>query len=284
MPWLGNFCKKYRILFSLLITQYSLSGCSHILMSSNIERANLIAIDGSMTIRQVSTSQFIYTTFLKISKPGAPLIVFIEGDGFSWITKKQPSDNPTPLNPVGLKLAVDASKHLQESNVLYLARPCQFTSFVTDRACKSDFWTHARYSEVVVHSSNEVIDQIVSDHKLNGIHIIGYSGGAALGALISSRRIDMLSFNSVAGNLDPEALNQFHGVSALQDSLNPIDVAKDIAYLPQMHWVGGQDKIIPTQIAQNWFKNSNQDKGVQIIFIKDATHTEGWPNLSHFFY
>lgn len=241
-----------------------------------------MARDGGMVMRQVSTSQFIYTTFLKLSKPDAPLLVFIEGDGFSWKTKKQPSNNPTPFNPVGLKLAVDASKNLHESNVLYLARPCQFTSLVTDQACKSDFWTHARYAEVVVHSSNEVIDQIVSEYKLNGVHIIGYSGGAALGALIASRRIDMLSFNSVAGNLDPQALNQFHGVSALHGSLNPIDVAKDIAYLPQMHWVGGQDKVVPIQIAQNWFKNSNQDERIRIIFIKNATHSEGWPRLYHF--
>ena len=48
--------------------------------------------------------------------------VYIEGDGYAWATTTDPSDDPTPINPLALRLAaVDDAP-----NVLYLARPCQF--------------------------------------------------------------------------------------------------------------------------------------------------------------
>jgi hypothetical protein len=49
------------------------------------------------------------------------LTVYIEGDGFAWLSRSQASYDPSPLNPVGLELAL---RHpLGES--AYLARTCQ---------------------------------------------------------------------------------------------------------------------------------------------------------------
>ena len=93
-----------------------------------------------------------------------------------------------------------------------------------------------------------------------------------MGALIAARRIDMLSFNSIAGNLDPEILNAYHHVSPLYDSLNFTDIAKDIAYLPQRHWVGGRDQFVPYQIAENWRRKSGSPEGLKIISYKSSKH------------
>ena len=56
--------------------------------------------------------------------PGNDLVVYIEGDGSAWISHRVPSDDPTPKDPLAFRLAVmdPAPK------VLYLGRPCQFTS------------------------------------------------------------------------------------------------------------------------------------------------------------
>ena len=37
---------------------------------------------------------------------GPVLTVYLEGDGFAWATPSRPSFNPTPGDPVGLKLAL----------------------------------------------------------------------------------------------------------------------------------------------------------------------------------
>ncbi|MDA9667740.1 hypothetical protein N9T45_02775, partial [Candidatus Pelagibacter sp.] len=50
------------------------------------------------------------------------VVVYIEGDGLSWIDRFTPSSDPTPKNPLAFKLA----KLDQNQNVIYLARPCQY--------------------------------------------------------------------------------------------------------------------------------------------------------------
>ena len=50
------------------------------------------------------------------------VVVYIEGDGLSWIDRFTPSSDPTPKNPLAFKLA----KLDPNQNVIYLARPCQY--------------------------------------------------------------------------------------------------------------------------------------------------------------
>ncbi|MGA1373146.1 MAG: alpha/beta hydrolase, partial [Pseudomonadales bacterium] len=39
-------------------------------------------------------------------RAGGNLTIYIEGDGFAWATASQPSTDPTPINPVALRLAL----------------------------------------------------------------------------------------------------------------------------------------------------------------------------------
>lgn len=63
---------------------------------------------------------------------GDVLRVYIEGDGHAWQSRTRPSADPTPHNPVGLRLALaDPSP----APLLYLARPCQYARGEVLRHC-----------------------------------------------------------------------------------------------------------------------------------------------------
>lgn len=54
------------------------------------------------------------------------LTIYIEGDGLAWINRSSPSADPTPTDPIALKLALAQP----EGNAVYLARPCQYAGAV----------------------------------------------------------------------------------------------------------------------------------------------------------
>ncbi|MDY7036230.1 MAG: hypothetical protein SV375_08745 [Thermodesulfobacteriota bacterium] len=87
--------------------------------------------------------------------PGADLFIYIEGDGRAWIRRHAPSSDPTPKDPLALRLAIidPAPK------VLYLGRPCQYTSRNTVRGCHRRFWTISRFSQSVVEAMDSALTQ-----------------------------------------------------------------------------------------------------------------------------
>lgn len=195
--------------------------------------------------------------------------VYIEGDGNSWKTRYQVSDNPTPKNPLSLKLAMQDT----HKNVIYLARTCQY--HFDKEKCKSRYWSDARYSEEVIQSTNEILNQIKTRHPQARFLLIGFSGGGNIAALLSARRNDISGLITIAGNLDHDALNEYHRVSPMRDSLNAIHYATELKNIPQKHYAGSKDKIVPAWLAAK-YKQALNSPCVAIEAIKDNTHHKGW--------
>lgn len=195
--------------------------------------------------------------------------VYIEGDGNSWKTRYQVSDNPTPKNPLSLKLAMQDT----HKNVIYLARTCQY--HFDKEKCKSRYWSDARYSEEVIQSTNEILNQIKARLPHAHFLLIGFSGGGNIAALLSARRNDVSGLITIAGNLDHDALNEYHHVTPMRDSLNAIHYAKELKNIPQRHYVGSKDKIVPAWLATK-YKQKLDSSCVAIEVIKGNTHHQGW--------
>lgn len=135
-------------------------------------------------------------------------------------------------------------------NVIYLARPCQFVG--SDPACGVAYWTSWRYAEEVVSSMGEALDQAIAGLPGHGVHLVGYSGGGTIAALLAERRADVMSLRTIAGNLDVSTVNRHNRVSATPNSLNPIDNAASLTALPQIHWIGEDDNVVPPVVAQRF--------------------------------
>jgi hypothetical protein len=225
----------------------------------------------------ISTDKFTLTSFQKIEDLHRPIAIYIEGDGRTWVTRTKLSDDPTPKNPLALKLAfLDPS-----ANVAYLARPCQYTPLHLNKACSPIIWSEQRFSESVVHSMNQAIDVIKMNAKAKHIHLVGFSGGGAIAVLIAARRNDVLTLRTVAGDLDPDKLSQYHQTTPLKGSLNPTHVIPKLTLFPAHHFSGEKDPVVPNFIAEGFVNEMirNGSHCTRHTVLKEATHHEGWEKV-----
>ena len=246
----------------IIISLFVLTGCMNNLQDSyqGLDR------------KLVKSGQFYITTYQKITDPTKPYIFYIEGDGNAF-KNKRPTLNPTPHGLMMIKLAASDPR----ANIIYIARPCQYTPISLNYACNDHtYWTSKRLSNEAIDVINMVIDQ-VNDGK--GFHLIGFSGGGGIAVLIAARNPNVIDIITISGNLDTEGFTAYHSVSPMQKSLNPIDYAKKLNHIPQLHLSGSQDKIIPPFIAKHFVKASNSRCVKQKIY--NAQHNKGWEKLWH---
>ena len=214
---------------------------------------------------------FTLTSYQKFKTPSENIRVYIEGDGRAWETKSRLSDDPTPSNPVALTLATaDPS-----DAIAYIARPGQFSA--PDSAeCDSTYWSARRFAPEVVEAFNKAIDVLKEKSGAKNVELVGYSGGGAIVVLLAARRNDVTSLRTIAGNLDPKALCDYHKVSSLDGSMDPLDVAEKVANIPQRHFVSSGDSVVPASIAESFAGKTGDQKHESITMVPGTTHTAGW--------
>jgi hypothetical protein len=213
----------------------------------------------------------------------AILTIYIEGDGFAWLTPSQPTDDPSPRKPLALQLAL---RHPDDA-VAWLGRPCQFVAAADWRACNVSLWTEQRFSEAVVAASDNAISQLKARRHAQQLVLVGYSGGAAIAALVAARRSDVQRLITVAGNLDHREWTHWHNVAPLRGSLNPADVADALINIPQTHWVGGRDNVVGRRLADSFAAHFPAQLSThlclqpqpQIYEIAAADHSSGWVEI-----
>ncbi len=221
--------------------------------------------------REFKAGPFTLIGYVKYRLEGAALVIYIEGDGYAWSARNQPSSDPTPRHPVALELAVEDPS----PNVLYLARPGQFGSSV-DPECSFVYWTDRRFSEEVIAAMNDVVSRVVQEMSAKVVHLIGYSGGGAVAVLLAARRADIASLRTVAGNLDPTGVNRYHRVNPLVGSLDPMDVVTRIKGISQRHFIGGRDTVIPQTVARVFVEREGDADHQSITECIDAGHQGPW--------
>lgn len=259
-------------LFALVLSVFALSGCLMGTMEMRDQVASRIARPAFMVQRVVPAGLFNLTAWERMHVHRAPATVYIEGDGIAWVSPRTKSLDPTPKNPVALHLAaMDKAE-----NVVWLARPCQYSGWNGQGPCPDTYWTGGRTAPEVLSAYHEALDNIKNMYEITGFDLVGYSGGAAVAALIAAQRTDVLSLRTVAGNLDYATFSQIHNVSPLKDSLDPVTVAAQLARMPQRHFIGGQDDIVPPAIFNSWKQASGKTDCVRPVLIEQNDHESGW--------
>lgn len=236
--------------------------------------AQKIAFDAFFKEQKISTKYFTILTYNKLKQNSKIANIYIEGDGNAFDSNGLVTLNPTPKNPLALKLAIQDSS----DNLIYLGRPCQFTK--NDKLCQNNqYWSNLRFAPEVIFAMNESIDKIKQQNKLEKFNLIGFSGGGGLAILIAARRNDISSIRTVAGNLDIKTHSSIHHVPDLIGSLNPIDFAGSTSHIPQIHFVGENDNIVPKIISVNFINKVANNSCVQINIVKNATHNKIWVDI-----
>lgn len=227
--------------------------------------------DREQTSVQVATSE-------PEGKLATVLTVYIEGDGLAWTGPTTVSGDPTPVNPLALRLAVQDA-----GAAAYLGRPCQFGRVPVLFECSPTAWTSHRYSREAVSELSRGLDALRKAMGANTFRLVGYSGGGVMALLLAAERDDVEQVVTVASNLDTAEWTRRMGLSPLSGSLNPADFTGRLESLPQVHWVGARDRTVPLDVTERFAARSPQDRRPDIRILDEFDHrccwAERWPEL-----
>lgn len=215
-----------------------------------------------MTYKEIKNEDFDIASWYRIdNKTDKTIRFYVEGDGLAWLTRTRPSFDPTPRHSSVLDWAVKDFDH----NVVYLSRPCQY---IFPNRCEVYYWTMGRFAPEVIKSMEGAVKKYINLYHPEKIEFIGYSGGATVAAFLTSYHKDITSqFITVAGVLDHEMWTSYFDDTPLTGSLNAKEVLEEIKDIPQIHYVGEKDKVVPVELAKKW---------AEITVVPGATH---WNNL-----
>jgi len=195
------------------------------------------------------------------------VIIYIEGDGLSWIDRFTPSSDPTPMDPIAFKLA----KLDQNPNVIYLGRPCQY---IKNNQCRREIWTKLQYSKLVMVQYEEILKEVLKNHS--EAHLIGYSGGSVVAMYLASiEGLNIKSVRTIVGNIDPNKFTNLLNLSSYQTSINLDQIDDKIKSIPQIHYYGDKDQVIPKEIHLNYQNKYINNSCIKTAEVK-ASHIQGW--------
>lgn len=250
---------KYHILSPFLLLLITACGVQTDLRQQS---ANHIARPAFMSERFIDADGLQLKTWERMHQRGDSAIIYIEGDS-------KIIGSPSPYNPVALQLASrDGSENLG-----YLARPCQFIKFPQAKGCDSTYWKDELYSERIINAYETAIDDIIKRYDINGVHLVGYDGGANIAAIITARNKNILSLRTVAGNLNPAMVD---GDKLSPNSIYAIDYGSQLSNVPQMHFMGELDTYITPKVYHSYRQSLGISECIDFKIIPDADHTQGW--------
>ncbi|MBM6551042.1 alpha/beta hydrolase [Marinomonas ostreistagni] len=255
-----------------------LQGCAGVSVTERQQYAAMLIEQAGWQSEVLKTPEFALFSARPLKAPGIntatePLIIFIEGDGLAWVSRNRPSLNPTPISPLALELALNMK---DSGPVAYLARPCQY---VKDARCEKRYWTSARFAPEVIRATDAAIDRLKANAQAQQVVLVGYSGGGAVAALVAARRHDIAKLITLAGNLDTDYWAQLKQITPLYGSLNPADAWQALASIPQIHYVGAKDTIVPPAVAEAYQKRFPASQQPEVQVMEDYDHHCCWHEI-----
>jgi dienelactone hydrolase len=258
---------------------FLLAGCADLSYEARLTQAEALAAAAGWEKIRLPAEPFVLTAYAPATVAGKTLTVYIEGDGLVWSGAARASRDPTPLDPMGYKLAVRDPSGASA----YLARPCQYAAGADWAGCGQAFWMARRYAPEVVEATSRAVTALKDRFGCDRVELVGYSGGGSVAALVAARRDDVVHLITVAANLDHLLWSRQHGVAPLDGSLNAADAWPRLKAIPQVHFVGADDEVVDPSIAAAYQARFPRGSPIRIETIPGFDHhccwDEQWPRL-----
>jgi pimeloyl-ACP methyl ester carboxylesterase len=267
---------------SVLAFAAALVACSTVDMAPRARKAAVIAHDAGWAGHKIAAGAFDIASFSSPPAAGAAevLTVYIEGDGLAFQDRNTASADPTPADPLALRLAIAGPQRPSA----YLARPCQYVLPEQGRNCGPALWTSRRYAPEVVDSLDRAVDVLKEGAHARRLVLVGYSGGGVVAALLAARRNDVAGLVTVAANLDVGYWVKRDGLAPLAGSLDPAAFAVRLAAVPQVHFAGGRDRVVGADVVRAYIARLPTPHRAALVEIADYDHrccwAEAWRDLS----
>lgn len=239
------------------------------------DSADAIASGAHMQTLLLNGERFLHRAYFRRAPSArSELHVYIDHDGTPWLDRDGVAADPTPRNPLALRLMAQ-----DEAPSLYLGRPCHF-GVQRGGPCNPLVWTHERYGEAVVASMAQALRGFLAGERFERVVLIGYSGGGALALLLADRLPQAAAVITVAGNLDVGDWAELHGYSPLAGSLDPIERRRREPPAREYHLVGARDANVTPALAARY---AARFPDARLIEIADFDHVccweRDWPAL-----
>ena len=264
-----NYRKRALVLWA--IATWLINGCA----ATPAEHTAALALRGGASVGRVSGAGFEHVVFSRnITANDSTLHIYFSGDGTPWIHHTQIARDPTPRDPLELRLMLE-----DPTPSIYISRPC-YLNLVTAPGCGPAMWTTGRYSESVIDSMTKAVERVLESSAATQIVLIGYSGGGVLAMWVANRLPRIGTVVTIAANLNIDAWTELHGYSALSQSLNPAAVENWRSSLRQIHLVGERDRNVPPMLVWE-FASGLPNTTVRVIpaFDHKCCWVDVWPTL-----
>jgi len=226
---------------------------------------NLLVFDNNAKRASQSGNRFGSSDILR---------VYLEGDGSPWRYNTVIMPDPTPRNPLMLRLM---SMELRPA--VYLGRPC-YNGAASEPGCDSSLWTSGRYSATIVDSMASAIRALVKRYDVDQLWLIGHSGGGALAMLLAEKLPQVTRIVTLAGNLDTDAWTSHHSYTPLYSSMNPATSPELRPEVWQWHLVGGRDSVIPPPLVKPVIMRQVSASGIEVPGFNHGCCWERiWPSV-----
>jgi hypothetical protein len=250
----------------VLVAIFVVTGCA-----SAPERIDQQALQLGYSRIEVKGNDFTHVVYQKFkSVPDSVLHVYLEGDGSPWVGERWVAEDPTPRNPLMLRLMA-----LDPVDSVYVGRPC-YHGFAHTPPCNPTLWTSARYSRGVVDSMATVVRRLLDERGSAALCLFGHSGGGTLAMLLAEQLGSTRAVVTLAGNLDVEAWARYHQYTPLWESLSPVRRAPLDRSISQLHLIGSDDRVILPR-----FLEGAVQRGVisNVVRLEGVTHSCCWEQI-----
>lgn len=270
---------KISTLAALLVATAALSACYMPTLDMKKQTLTRLAVPTGMMERQIPAKPYLITAFERVSRKGDVATIYIEGGQLVWDDFIKERETATPLNP----LALHMSTRDLSANVIWLARPCQYTTKLDGSACSREEFTSGRFSLSNLRAMNLALDNVQRKYAIKGFHLVGVGDGGGVAVHLAAARKDVLSLRTVAGVVDTDVFAQVympeeHEVFVDKASNNPAIHAAHLASMPQHHFLGEWDDMVGPEMAQNFRHATGNSHCVRVSEVKSVTNDKGWVN------
>lgn len=265
------------VLAVLIATTGLLSACYLPTMDMKKQTTMRMAVPNGMFERAIEADPYNITVFERIRQKNTIANVYIEGGQIIWDDFIREREVATPTNPLALHMATRD----KADNIVWLARPCQFSYApkIDGSACTREEWANGRFSVTNLRAMNAALDNVKAKYGFTGFNLIGVQDGAGVAVHLAAARKDILSLRTVSGVLDTDVVKlEKHETFVDNTSNNPGIHAAALAKLPQQHFIGQWADDVGPAMAQTFRSHAGNSPCIRVSEVQGVTDEKGWVN------
>ena len=258
-----------RLKKAVVFTAFFLFGCSS--DQARINKAFYLAQQNNYKHKIIKSSLFPIQIFYQENNSNHA-VIYLEGDGLVINKYGEVALDPTPTDPMALRLASIDKRHVTK---IVINRPFHY---IKSKHSDSRYWTTARYAPEVIQSILEVLRNCQKQFHFKTIEIVAYSGGASVALLLAPHLENIEQITSFAGNLDHKSWARYHNAGPLFESLDPLKNKAVLGHIPQVHFLGTIDENTTIDLGKQYKQQIDTNK-VTIVTVEEFDHDSNWPSV-----